>query len=271
MSDLFTSSKEKIFFIAGPCVLESLELALKVGVELARIREKLGVTIVFKSSFDKANRTSLDSFRGPGLETGLKWLEKIKKETGLPLLTDYHTPEQAEVVAEVVDVLQVPAFLCRQTDLLLAGARTGKVLNIKKGQFVAPWDMQSVVQKVEGFNQKLWLTERGTSFGYNNLVVDMRSIPILSSLGYPVVFDATHSVQLPGGQGRCSGGQREFVPYLAKSAVVCGASGVFMEVHPEPEKALCDGPNSWPLEKVFPLLKQLLEFWRLNCEYQESH
>lgn len=265
MQNLFELSKKKLFFIAGPCVLESLELALKVADELARIRDKLGVLLIFKSSFDKANRTSLKSFRGPGIEKGLSWLDRVKRESGLPVLTDYHLPEQAEIVAEVADILQVPAFLCRQTDLLIAGAKTGKILNIKKGQFLAPWDMQGVVEKIESFNhKKIWLTERGSSFGYNNLVVDMRSIPYLNSLGYPVVFDATHSVQLPGGRGSASGGQREFVPPLAKAAVVAGAKGVFMEVHPDPDKALCDGPNSWPLSKVFPLIKRLLELWRIE-------
>ncbi|WP_456325204.1 3-deoxy-8-phosphooctulonate synthase [Desulfonauticus submarinus] len=264
---LFEQTKKKLFFIAGPCVLENLDLALKVGEELAEIRNKLGVTIVFKSSFDKANRTSLESFRGPGLDLGLKWLEKIKKITELPVLTDYHLPEQASVVAEVADILQVPAFLCRQTDLLIAGAKTNRIVNIKKGQFIAPWDMKAVVGKVESFgNKKIWLTERGFSFGYNNLVVDMRSVPLMAELGYPVVFDATHSVQIPGGRGTSSGGNREFVPCLAKAAVAAGASGVFMEVHPDPDKALCDGPNSWPLNQTYSLMKKLLEIWEVVYE-----
>ncbi|WP_457571076.1 3-deoxy-8-phosphooctulonate synthase [Desulfovulcanus sp.] len=266
MSNLFANSQQSLFFIAGPCVLESLDLALEVGLRLARISQKLGVTVIFKSSFDKANRTSIKSFRGPGLTTGLKWLEKIKVETGLPILTDIHTPDQAEPVAEVADVIQIPAFLCRQTDLLVAAARTGKIVNVKKGQFVAPWDMGQVVEKIKqsgaAVNDKIWLTERGVSFGYNNLVVDFRSLPIMQSLGFPVIFDATHSVQLPGGKGTCSGGQREFVPVLARAAVAAGCNGVFMEVHPDPDQALCDGPNSWPLDNTLFLFKNLLRLWR---------
>ncbi|MDQ7032695.1 MAG: 3-deoxy-8-phosphooctulonate synthase [Desulfonauticus sp.] len=266
--DLFAKSKEKLFFIAGPCVLESRELALKVADELATMAQKLDVLLIFKSSFDKANRTSLQSFRGPGLEQGLRWLEDIKLSTGLPVLTDYHLPEQASLVAEVVDVLQVPAFLCRQTDLLLAGARTGKLINLKKGQFMAPWDVKEAVLKIEsGGNQQIWLTERGVCFGYNNLVVDMRSFSIMQKqTSYPVIFDATHSVQLPGGKGKCSDGQREFVPYLAQAAVAAGASGVFMEVHPDPDQALCDGANSWPLSRTFSLMQKLLEIWSVVYE-----
>ena len=278
-TSLSDTTRNSLFFIAGPCVLESLELAMEVALSLARIAQKLGVTIVFKSSFDKANRTSIKSFRGPGLATGLKWLEKIKVETGLPILTDIHTPDQAEPVAEVADVIQIPAFLCRQTDLLVAAARTGKIVNVKKGQFVAPWDMGQVVEKIKqsgataaaaadaasaaGANDKIWLTERGAGFGYNNLVVDFRSLPIMQSLGFPVVFDATHSVQLPGGKGSCSGGQREFVPVLARAAVAAGCNGVFMEVHPDPDHALCDGPNSWPLDGTLSLFKDLLRLWRV--------
>ena len=268
-TSLSDTTRNSLFFIAGPCVLESLELAMEVALSLARIAQKLGVTIVFKSSFDKANRTSIKSFRGPGLATGLKWLEKIKVETGLPILTDIHTPDQAEPVAEVADVIQIPAFLCRQTDLLVAAARTGKIVNVKKGQFVAPWDMGQVVEKIKQSgattaiaDDKIWLTERGTSFGYNNLVVDFRSLPIMQSSGFPVIFDATHSVQLPGGKGTCSGGQREFVPVLARAAVAAGCNGVFMEVHPDPDHALCDGPNSWPLDSTLSLFKDLLRLWR---------
>lgn len=263
-SNLFENSRQSLFFIAGPCVLESLDLALKVGLRLARIAQKLGVTVVFKSSFDKANRTSIKSFRGPGLETGLDWLMKIKGETGLPILTDIHTPNQAEPVAEVADVIQIPAFLCRQTDLLVAAARTGRIVNVKKGQFVAPWDMEQVVEKIkQSGNDKIWLTERGSSFGYNNLVVDFRSLPIMQQFGFPVIFDATHSVQLPGGKGSCSGGQREFVPALARAAVAAGCNGVFMEVHPDPDHALCDGPNSWSLDNTLFLFKKLLSLWRV--------
>ena len=249
---------KKLFFIAGPCALESLELGLEVGQELARLSRDLDVEIIFKSSFDKANRTSLSSFRGPGLDKGLSWLESIKEKTGLSVLTDIHWPGQAEEVAQVADVLQIPAFLCRQTDLLVAAARTGRIINVKKGQFVAPWDMQNVLSKLkESGNDRVWFTERGSSFGYNNLVVDFRSLAIMGGLGVPVVFDATHSVQLPGGQGSCSGGQREFVPLLARSAVAAGCSAVFMEVHPEPDKALCDGANSWPLSGVRDLMVNL--------------
>ncbi len=258
----------RLFFIAGPCVLEGLEPARKAAGELAAIQKELDICIVFKSSFDKANRTSIDSFRGPGMEKGLRWLEQIKRETGLFVLTDIHSPEQARPVAEVADVLQIPAFLSRQTDLLLAAAGTGALINVKKGQFLAPWDMEAVVRKIQGAgNERIWLTERGSCFGYNNLVVDFRSIRIMKNLGVPVVFDATHSVQLPGGLGKQSGGQREFVPLLARAAVAAGCDGVFMEVHPEPEQALCDGPNMWPLSRTRALLQKLLDLRRvLNQE-----
>lgn len=259
---LFAESRERLFFLAGPCALESLDLARRTAGGLAEIAEKLGVTLVFKSSFDKANRTSITSFRGPGLETGLEWLAAIKAETGLPVVTDIHLPEQAKPVAEVADVLQIPAFLCRQTDLLTAAAQTQKIVNVKKGQFLAPQDMAQVVNKLhESGGKKIWLTERGSSFGYHNLVVDMRSLPILSEFGCPVIFDATHSVQLPGAGNGKSGGERKWVPVLAKSAVAAGCDGVFMEVHPEPEKALCDGPNSWRLADTEKLLFKLLQIW----------
>lgn len=259
---LYARSLSGFFVIAGPCVLESEEVTLATAHELARIGKELGIPLVFKSSFDKANRTSITSYRGPGLDRGLSWLARAKAETGLPVITDIHLPEQAARVAEVADVLQIPAFLCRQTDLLVAAAKTGKIINIKKGQFLAPWDMKNAVGKVrEAGNESLWLTERGASFGYNNLVVDMRSIPEMKKHGVPVVMDATHSVQLPGGQGSCSGGQREYVPVLARAAVAAGADGVFMEVHPDPEKALCDGPNSWPLDRAAELLTQLKAIW----------
>ena len=258
-SDLFAQSREGLFFILGPCVVESRDVCLRVGERLARIRRDLDVPIVFKSSFDKANRSSLHSFRGPGLEQGLKDLEEVGRNTGLPLTTDIHQPEQAPPVAEVADVVQIPAFLSRQTDLLQAAARTGRVVNVKKGQFLAPWDMANVVNKIaECGNQAVWLTERGSAFGYNNLVVDYRSFPLMSGCGVPTVFDATHSVQLPGGQGSSSGGQRDFVPVLARAAVAAGCNGVFLEVHPEPDKALCDGPNSWPLHNLEPLLRDIL-------------
>ncbi|GAB6059515.1 3-deoxy-8-phosphooctulonate synthase [Desulfonatronum parangueonense] len=267
MSDspsLYQRSQSDPFLIAGPCVLESLELGMEVARALAAIAERERILVIFKSSFDKANRSSLESFRGPGLEQGLEWLARIKEETGLPVITDIHEPRQAEVAAKVADVLQIPAFLCRQTDLLLAAGETGRVVNIKKGQFVAPWDLRPAVAKVRSTgNSMIWLTERGASFGYNNLVVDYRSFPLLAEFGHPVVFDATHSVQLPGGKGHASDGQREFVPVLARAAVAAGCTGVFLEVHPRPEQALCDGPNSWPLDKLPALLTDLLRIWRL--------
>jgi len=255
---------DRPFLIAGPCVLESLDLAMTVAVELQSISQELNIPLVFKSSYDKANRTAGASFRGPGLEMGLDWLAQIKSRTGLPVITDIHEPRQASLVAEVADVLQIPAFLCRQTDLLLAAAHTGRIVNIKKGQFMAPWDMRGPVDKIrsEGFD-RIWLTERGSMFGYNNLVVDFRSLIIMKELGYPVVFDATHSVQLPGGQGMSSGGQREFVPSLARAAVACGCQGLFMEIHPDPDHALCDGPNSWPLGKARALLSELAAIWSI--------
>lgn len=255
------------FFIAGPCALESLELAMTVACELKTIADALRVPLFFKSSYDKANRTAGTSFRGPGLEKGLDWLAQIKSRTGLPVLTDIHEPHQAATVAQVADVLQIPAFLCRQTDLLLAAARTGRTVNVKKGQFMAPWDMRGTVDKIRsaGFDD-IWLTERGSMFGYNNLVVDFRSLAIMRETGCPVVFDATHSVQLPGGQGLSSGGQRQFVPHLSRAAAACGCQGIFLEVHPDPDKALCDGPNSWPLHKVRPLLEELLSIWSVPRE-----
>jgi 2-dehydro-3-deoxyphosphooctonate aldolase (KDO 8-P synthase) len=264
---LFERCRNRFFVLAGPCALESRELALDTARELAALTRELDIPLVFKSSFDKANRTSLTSFRGPGLERGLAWLADVKASTGLPVVTDIHLPEQAAPVAEVADVIQIPAFLCRQTDLLVAAAATGRIVNVKKGQFLAPWDMKSVLGKLrDSGNGHVWLTERGASFGYNNLVVDMRSIPEMQSLGAPVIMDATHSVQLPGGQGECSGGQREYVPVLARAAVAAGADGVFMEVHPDPDKARCDGPNSWPLSQTRELLVRLKSLWSLIHE-----
>ncbi|MBU1000907.1 MAG: 3-deoxy-8-phosphooctulonate synthase [Proteobacteria bacterium] len=264
---LFAASQSGPFVITGPCALESREVVLTAARHIAEVARKLDLTVFFKGSFDKANRTSVTSFRGPGLDKGLELLAEVKETFGLPVVTDIHLPEQAAVVAEVVDVLQIPAFLCRQTDLLVAAGNTGRILNVKKGQFLAPWDMANVVSKVRSTgNEKLWLTERGACHGYNNLVVDMRSMPIMAGLGCPVVFDATHSVQLPGGQGGCSGGQREFVPTLARAAVAAGASGVFLETHPDPDKALCDGPNSWPLDNLEALLRDLMALWSLRYE-----
>jgi len=246
--------------IAGPCAIESEKLCLTVGVFLQRTCAKLRVPFIFKASYDKANRSSAKTFRGPGLDSGLKVLAKVKRELGLPVLTDVHTEEQASTAGEVADILQIPAFLCRQTDLITAAVRTGRIVNIKKGQFLAPQDMAQVVQKAKAAGgTKLLLTERGSCFGYNNLVADMRSIPIMRQLGFPVIFDATHSVQQPGGQGDRSGGQREFAPVLARAAVAAGANGVFIETHPEPDKALSDGPNMIPLAEMPKLIASLLK------------
>ena len=259
------SADSPLFLIAGPCVIESEDHSLKVSDALAEIAEKLGILLIFKSSFDKANRTSGASFRGPGLDEGLRILENVKAQTGLPILTDVHEPSQAEPVAEVVDVLQTPAFLARQTDFISAVASTGKPVNIKKAQFMAPADMKNVVDKARtaavdaGHRQdNFLLCERGTSFGYNTLVSDMRGLSIMAETGCPVVFDATHSVQQPGGLGSKSGGQSEYVPLLARAAVAAGVSGVFMETHPDPANALSDGPNALPLERFEALATKLL-------------
>ncbi len=265
--ELYAQLRRDHFVFAGPCALESFELALDTAHAVAEASREAGLFAVFKSSWDKANRTSGKGFRGPGLAKGMEWLARIKEETGLPVVTDIHLPEQAAPVGEVADILQIPAFLCRQTDLLAAAARTGRVVNVKKGQFVAPWDMGPVRDKLFGAgNERVLLTERGASFGYNNLVVDFRSIPIMQGFGVPVVFDATHSVQLPGGQGTCSGGERHHVPTLARAAAAAGADGIFMECHPDPDKALCDGPNSWPVAKLPALLKQLSALWSVPNE-----
>lgn len=244
------------FLIAGPCVIESEGLALESAGQLKALTEELGIPFIYKSSFDKANRSSGSSFRGPGMEQGLRILEKVKQDIGVPVLTDVHEDTPLEEVAAVVDVLQTPAFLCRQTNFIQNVARQGRPVNIKKGQFLAPWDMGNVVDKARAVgNDQLMVCERGVSFGYNNLVSDMRSLAVMRGTGCPVVFDATHSVQLPGGQGSSSGGQREFVPVLARAAVAAGVAGVFMETHPRPEEALSDGPNAWPL----PQMKELLQ------------
>ena len=245
--------------LAGPCVLEGLERSLYIGREIKAIANRLGIPYVFKASFDKANRSSFNSFRGPGLEKGLAMLAQIKKELNVPVITDIHTEAQAKPAAEVVDILQIPAFLCRQTDLVYQAALTGKPVNVKKGQFLSPKDMRNVVDKIlEGGNSNILLTERGASFGYNNLVVDMRSFPIMRSFGYPVVFDATHSVQIPGGLGTASSGNRECVEYLTRAAVGAGLDELFMEVHDNPEEALSDGPNMVYLDKLEDLLKDAL-------------
>ena len=249
----------RLILIAGPCVIESEKLCLEIASTLKRACERLGVFYVFKASYDKANRTSAKSFRGPGLEEGLTVLAKVRARIGVPVLTDIHTEAQAAPAARVADVLQIPAFLCRQTDLIAAAVRTGRIVNLKKGQFLSPEEMGQVLGKAKSAGaRKLLLTERGTTFGYHNLVADMRSIPILRRFGFPVIFDATHSVQLPGGGGDRSGGQREFAPVLARCAVAAGASGVFIETHPRPEQALSDGPNMISLAEMPALLKRLV-------------
>src|SRR5580704_5218978 len=250
--------------IAGPCVLESRDHALDMAGALKEIAGRLGISLVYKTSFDKANRTSAASARGLGLEAALPVFAEIRVRLGVPVLTDVHEPEQCARVAEVVDVLQIPAFLCRQTDLLVAAAKTGRPVNVKKGQFLAPWDMKNVVEKITGAgNRNVLVTERGVSFGYNTLVSDMRALPQLAKLGAPVIFDATHSVQQPGGQGTASGGQREFIPVLARAAVAVGVAGVFIEAHQDPDRAPSDGPNMIPLKEIEPLLTRLIEFDRL--------
>lgn len=251
---------QPLFVIAGPCVIESMQLQLDVAGKLKEITGRLGINFIFKSSFDKANRSSGSSFRGPGMEEGLKVLDAVKKQIGVPVLTDVHEYTPMNEVAAVVDVLQTPAFLARQTDFIQNVARAGKPVNIKKGQFLAPWDMKNVVQKAfDVGNHDIMVCERGASFGYNNLVSDMRSLAVMRETGCPVVFDATHSVQLPGGQGTSSGGQREFVPVLARAAVAVGVAGLFAETHPDPAKALSDGPNAWPLDQMEELLETLME------------
>ena len=255
----FEIANDKPFtLIAGPCQLENEQHAIKMSTELKKITSELGINLIYKTSFDKANRTSLKGKRGMGLEKSLPIFDKIREKVGLPVLTDVHTAEQCSIVADHVDVLQIPAFLCRQTDLLIAAAKTGKIINIKKGQFLAPWDMANVIKKIEeSGNKNILITERGASFGYNTLVSDMRALPIMSKFGFPIVFDATHSVQQPGGQGESSGGQREFVEYLARAAVAVGVAGVFIETHQDPDNAPSDGPNMVPLDKLENLLKQL--------------
>lgn len=249
--------------IAGPCVIESEEQVLSIAQQMKNITEHLGIPYTFKASFDKANRTSIDGFRGPGLEEGLRILKKVKTTVGLPICTDIHEPWQTEPVADVADILQIPAFLCRQTDLLVAAAKTGKCVNIKKAQFLAPWDMKNCLEKVrQSGNQNVMLCERGTSFGYNTLVVDMTGLRVMKEFGVPVIFDATHSVQKPGGNGTSTGGNREYVEYLAKAAVAVGVDGLFMETHPNPDHAKSDGPNMVPLDEMETLLKKLKLVYR---------
>lgn len=255
-------SKNKFSLIAGPCVIESEENVMCIAEELKTIAERLDLDVYFKASFDKANRTSIESFRGPGIEKGLQILQKVKDAYGLKVATDIHEAWQAEKVAEVADIIQIPAFLCRQTDLLVAAAKTGKLINVKKAQFLSPGDMKNVIKKIEDSgNKNIMLCERGTSFGYNNLVVDMTGIVEMKKYGYPVVMDATHSVQKPGGNGKSSGGNREYVEYLAKAAICCGAEVLFFEVHPEPDKALSDGPNMVKLSEFEAMLKRIIKVY----------
>ena len=264
LCDFEVGLDQPIFLIAGPCVIESEAMAMETSSRLKEITQRLGINFIYKSSYDKANRSSGDSFRGPGIEAGLRILQKVKEQVGVPILTDVHENTPIDEVADVVDVLQTPAFLCRQTDFIVRVASAGKAVNIKKGQFLAPWDMKNVVDKARSTgNQQIMVCERGASFGYNNLVSDMRSLAVMRDTGCPVVFDATHSVQLPGGQGTSSGGQREHVPVLARAAVAAGISGVFMETHPDPSVALSDGPNAWPLDKMESLLRTMIELDRV--------
>ena len=257
---LIISNTAPFTLIAGPCQLENEKHAINVAIKLKEITQKLNIGLIYKTSFDKANRTSLKGKRGAGLEKSLPIFDKIRKDIKIPVLTDVHTIEQCEIVSKHVDVLQIPAFLCRQTDLLVAAAKTGKIINVKKGQFLAPWDMVNVIKKIEDSgNKNILVTERGASFGYNTLISDMRSLPIMAKNGYPVVFDATHSVQQPGGMGDKSGGQREFIEYLARAAIAVGVAAVFIETHPDPDNAPSDGPNMVPLSKMSSLLKQLVE------------
>jgi len=256
--------KNRFFLIAGPCVIENEELVFETAKKLKEITDKLNLDFVFKTSYDKANRTSIKSFRGPGLEKGLAIIKEIKKALNIKVLTDVHDVHDVEKVAEVVDVIQIPAFLSRQTDLILEVSRTGKIVNVKKAQFMAPWDIKFVIEKIESVgNRNIWITERGYIFGYNNLVVDFRSIVIMKKFGYPVIYDATHSLQKPSAGNGFSGGEREFIPYLARAAVAVGIDGLFMEVHPNPEKALSDAQTQYPLSQLENLLKQLIEIDKL--------
>jgi len=262
----FTIGLHKPFFlIAGPCVIESPTGTLKIAEAIQKITSRLRIPFVFKASYDKANRSSINSFRGPGLYEGLKVLSQIKSKLGVPILSDVHDVNQAQMAGEILDIIQIPAFLCRQTDLIVAAAKTGKIVNVKKGQFMAPWDVQGIIKKMEeAGNRQLLLTERGVSFGYNNLVSDFRSLPIMRSFGYPVVFDATHSVQKPGGLGHASGGESQYIPLLARCAVAAGVDAVFLETHPNPSRALSDGPNSLPLKNLEKLLRTLVAIDRIR-------
>jgi len=258
-SNFEIANNKPFTLIAGPCQMENEAHAMKISTELKKITSEIGINLIYKTSFDKANRTSLKGKRGMGLEKSLPIFDKIKKELGIPVLTDIHTAEQCSIVSKHVDVLQIPAFLCRQTDLLIAAAKTGKIINVKKGQFLAPWDMANVIKKIEeSGNKNILITERGASFGYNTLVSDMRALPIMSKFGFPIVYDATHSVQQPGGMGEKSGGQREFVPHLARAAIAVGVGAIFVETHQDPDNAPSDGPNMVPLSEMKNLLKKLI-------------
>ncbi|SFM96289.1 3-deoxy-8-phosphooctulonate synthase [Dokdonella immobilis] len=268
LCDFEVGLDQPLFLIAGPCVIESEQLALDTAGQLKEMTARLGIPFIYKSSFDKANRTSISGHRGPGIEEGLRILAEVKRQIGVPVLTDVHEYTPMEEVAEVVDVLQTPAFLCRQTDFILKACSVGRPVNIKKGQFLSPWEMKHVTDKAKTTgNTQLMVCERGASFGYNNLVSDMRSLAVMRDTGCPVVFDATHSVQLPGGAGGKSGGQREFVPVLARAAVAVGIAGIFMETHPDPDKALSDGPNAWPLGRMAELLETLLQLDRVAKQF----
>lgn len=260
----FVIGGKKLTILAGPCAIESKDILFETAEYLKELTKELDINFVFKSSYDKANRSSISSYRGLGIEKGLDLLAAVKKEFNVPIVTDIHNPDEAQIAAEVADIIQIPAFLCRQTDLLIAAAKTNKIINIKKGQFLAPQQMKSIANKVkESGNNKITITDRGVTFGYNNLVSDMRAIPIIQEMGYPVIFDATHSVQLPGGCGESSGGERKFVPIIAKSAIAAGANGLFFEVHPNPDKALCDGPNMVNFEQAKEIFKICNEIFKL--------
>lgn len=273
LGDIHFGSNHPFLLIAGPCVIETEEKTLSVAEELKKISEETGTPIIFKSSYDKANRTSISSFRGPGIDKGLSILYKVKKQYEIPVLSDVHSTHEVEKASEVLDALQIPAFLCRQTDLIIAAAKTGKPVNIKKGQFLSPWDIENIIEKcISTGNKSVFITERGSCFGYNNLVVDFRSFPIMRSFGYPIIFDVTHSLQVPGGMGRSSGGQREFAEPLARAAVAVGVHGLFMEVHPDPDNAPCDGPNMLKLKDLPGLLMRLKKVEEAaGTSYGKSH
>jgi 2-dehydro-3-deoxyphosphooctonate aldolase (KDO 8-P synthase) len=266
IADTKLGGNNPIYIIAGPCVIESEDIVFSTAERLKEICKRLGLPLLFKSSYDKANRTSLNSYRGPGIDKGLKILSDVRSKFNIPVISDIHSVDEVKPASQVLDALQIPAFLCRQTDLILSASRTGKPVNVKKGQFLSPWDVKNIIDKFTSTgNQNLFITERGTSFGYNNLVVDFRGLLIMRSLGYPVIFDVTHSLQLPGGQGSCSGGQREFAEPFVRAAVAAGVDGLFMEVHPEPDNALCDGPNMIKLndtEKILAIVKVIDELIR---------